>query len=169
MSDVEDLNPPWLPAAEAILQAAIDKDLARVAELMDTAVEEHGSAVPSGFPLAWIDALRQRIGVPVGARVHTHHRNGDTGQDVRVPPPGVLWASKLITARIARDQQAYHALIEEAWAGGRFADHLCELLLVVAETINAAANGPVARLRTAGSGGPRVAHTHGLGDVRPPV
>jgi len=170
MNDSEDLNPPWLPAAEAVLQSAIEGDLTKVAGTIEDAVEEHGVDVMGGFALAWIDALRQRIGVPIGATVHTHHICADTDQETRTPPAGVVWAGRLITARIARDQAAYEAVFREGGEGQGWAGNLVSLLLVVARTIDVAARQPVVRRRGAAFGvRPHAAHSHGLGDVRPPV
>lgn len=168
MSDIEGF-PTWLPDAGAILQAAIKSDLDQIGDLMSAALDEHGDVVPAGFAMAWIDTLRHHIGVPVGARVHVHHRHKDPGKECHTPPPGAVWASKLITARIGRDQQAFEAIFAEAITAGELGDRLICLLLVVAETINVSRTQTMAHRRATRTGGPLVAHTHGLGDIRPPV
>lgn len=169
MSDFENLNPPWLPAAETILQAAINGDLSKAGDAIGDALDEYGSVVLVGFAMVWIDALRQRIGVPIGATVRTHHICADNGQETDTPPDGVAWAGRLIAARIARDQAAFTALLEQANSEG-WAEKIAELVMVVAQTINMSHRRPMAYPRGASFGvRPSVAHTHGPDNVRPPV
>lgn len=170
MSDSEDLTPPWLPAAEAALQAAIDGDLTKAGDAIEAALDEHGPVILAGFAMAWIDALRRRIGVPVGANVRTRHLCADDGQETTTPPDDVAWAGRLITARIGRDRTAFMALLEEANADESWGHKIAELVLVVAQTINMSTHRPMAYPRGAAFGiHPPAAHNHGLGDVRPPV
>jgi len=169
MSAREHPDLPWLPAAEAILQAAIEGDLMKAGDAIGDALDKYGSEVLPGFAMAWVDTLRAHIGVPIGATVHTHHICATHDHETDTPPADVAWAGRIITARIGRDQAAFMVLLEEANNEG-WADKITELILVVAQTINVAAQRPVAVRRGAAFGvRPQVAHTHGLDNVRPPV
>jgi hypothetical protein len=127
-------------SARAVLTAAIERRDDDAVRMIEEAVTEHGPLwLPEAMQL-WIDALisHATAGGQAPKKVQVEASELSTGKVGGDLPPRVVWASKLIKARVEMDRFTFMDLIDE-WlclGNGRLAGaYLMTVLNAAALTI----------------------------------
>lgn len=126
------------------LQAALSGDWPAAYRLISATGRECGGPGVCRALIAWADTMiRYTAGGPAedGQQVHLAFMQAETGRvhGADEAPPAVRWAGQLIAARAARDEQAWHALVDALPADGNVVgDHVAAVLQVVTATLTRA-------------------------------
>ncbi|HEX3778486.1 MAG TPA: hypothetical protein VHX38_02385 [Pseudonocardiaceae bacterium] len=123
MSEKQEL-PRWWKLAAFALTKARDMDYEPAGQAIQRLGEVYGFEVIPQVMLAWIDSTISQCGIdpegkPVG--IAWQREGSEEVTDADSTPPAVVWAGRLVGARLADDEEMYRAVIasiedDEQWS-----------------------------------------------------
>lgn len=134
-------------ARAALVEAMRTGVTQKVADVVQRIWTETGPDGAYTALMAWCDTVAIQAGVDGSKPVHIAFQARETGEITGaegVTRPESVWAGQMISARVARDQETFEALIYAIPEGRAMGQHVLALLEMCALTIRQARGGEVA-------------------------
>lgn len=131
VSETKDL-PRWWKLAAFALTKVRDQDYEPAAQAAQRIGEVYGFDVIPQVMLAWIDTTSARCGMDAQGKpvaILWQHENSNEITDADSTPPAVVWAGRLIGARLADDESMYRDLIASVQTDEQWSHNVSALLM----------------------------------------
>jgi hypothetical protein len=141
MSETQEL-PRWWKLAAFALKAARDLDYQAAGQAGQRIGEDYGYDVIPQVMLAWIDTTISQCGLdPEGKAVAIawQREDSDVVTAADATPPSVVWAGRLVGARLADDEDMYRAVIASVEDDAQWSRNVAALLTTCGAMLRRAA------------------------------